>query len=371
MEPVWRGSRSSGVCEMRDERIVIYGATGVTGRLIAQELSARGVALRVAGRAREGLEVLSGALAGGNGEVEYVVATVDDPASLDAMLEGASLLINCVGPFVDLGKPVVEAALRWGVHYLDISAEQSHIRWVAERFDEAARARDLIFLPSCAFEFALGDLAAEIAWRAAASRIVIAYVIRDFTLSAGTKRSIVRAFSERGLTFVKGRYREEPVGYRLFTVPLPGGGERKGMWMPGGEAITVPRRGGVSRVETCLVIGEGASYLAAALSSVLPPVLRRMQPLADRVMERSQPLEIEETECDFQVVAFDPKTERAHITLQGRGIYETTARIAAEAAVRILSTTGLQRGFVGMADLFEPRQFLESVQVEIIEEEGS
>lgn len=304
-------------------------------------------------------------------ELGVVVAEVEDSASLDRMLADATLLINCVGPFIDLGKPLVEAAIRAGVHYLDITGEQAHIRWVAERCDADERAQDRVFLPACGFEYALGDLAAEIAWTQAASRIVIAYVIRNFLLSAGTKKSMIRTFSERGLIFVRGRHKEEPAGYRLFNVPFPGGQERKGIGVPGGEAITVPRRGGVSRVETCFVVGEGASYLAAALSNLVPPVLRRMQPLADRMMERSQLSEIGEEDCDFQVIAFDPKTEQVHIILQGRGIYETTARIVAEAAMRILSTPDLPRGFVGAADLFEPREFLKAVDIQIIEEEGS
>src|SRR3546814_10702002 len=56
---------------------------------------------------------------------ERRVAPVADPASLDRALAGAGAVINCAGPFLGTATPLIEAALRAGVHYLDVTAEQA------------------------------------------------------------------------------------------------------------------------------------------------------------------------------------------------------------------------------------------------------
>lgn len=352
----------------KDSKIALYGATGFTGRLIAGLLAKDGWSFRLAGRSEERLKELAEELQETWGvSVEVAVAAVEEEHELDAMLSGVDLLINAAGPFSEIGKPLVNAALRTNTHYLDTTGEQSHIRWVEQQHEEG-RKRGLILMPACAFEFALGDLAAEIAWTNAASRIVVAYVLDNMKFSQGTKKSIVRAFSENGVTFLDGGHVEKKVGYTLFDVPLPDGGSKKGAWVPGGEAITVPRRGGVSRVETCLVVGEGTAYLAATISGILPSLLRVVRPMADRMVEQSSgdPHDGGDENLEFLVVAFDPKTSLPYATLRGEDIYRTTAKIAVEAARRVLTLDLPKRGFVGAADLFDVPEFLEAIGVEIV-----
>ena len=72
---------------------------------------------------------------------EVRVAAVDDPASLDAALAGSSVVINCAGPFVDTSLPIVDAAIRSGVHYLDVAAEQSAVLNVFEPFQRRFTSR--------------------------------------------------------------------------------------------------------------------------------------------------------------------------------------------------------------------------------------
>ena len=66
------------------------------------------------------------------------VASVDDHASLRALLDGADVLINCAGPFTFAGEPVVRAAVDAGVHYVDSTGEQPFIRMVFDRYGAAA-----------------------------------------------------------------------------------------------------------------------------------------------------------------------------------------------------------------------------------------
>ncbi len=349
----------------KDEKIVLYGATGNTGELVARELVRRGILPVLGGRSEEKLSALAEELG-----LEYRAAAVDDGPGLNELISGAAVVISCAGPFVDVGRPVAEAAIRHGAHYVDTTGEQAYMRVLSEELSGEAKEKGVVLLPACAFEFALGDLAAEIGWVQGASRIAVAYVVDDFTMSQGTKKSLVRSFGEKGLTFVDGELQEKRVGYRLFDVPLPGGEKRKAAWVPGGEALTVPPRGGVSRVETCIAAGDGAAFLVGTLSGVLPSVLRMMQPLADKVVERGEgpPREVAEEEV-FYVVAFDPKDGKAYATIRGLDIYGVTARVVSESVEYLCREEPKKKGFVGAADLFDAEEFLESVGVELLEKE--
>src|SRR5262245_433781 len=97
--------------------VVVFGASGHTGRFVVSELARRGRMAVLAGRDSEKLLAVQKT----HPAFENRVASIDDPASLDRALLGASLVINCAGPFLDTAAPVIEAALRAGVHYLHVT----------------------------------------------------------------------------------------------------------------------------------------------------------------------------------------------------------------------------------------------------------
>jgi len=95
--------------------LTLFGATGYTGQLIAHALDRRGLAFRLAGRSAERLAALSWSL---ESHPPTLVADVHSPNSLPALFDHTRLLINCAGPFTDLGEPVVALAAEHGVHLL-------------------------------------------------------------------------------------------------------------------------------------------------------------------------------------------------------------------------------------------------------------
>src|SRR3954469_21175409 len=103
--------------------IGLLGATGFTGRLTAAELERRGIACRLGGRNAERLA----AVPKGQGAETFVVDT-SDAGRLDAFCDGLDALITTVGPFTTLGMPVVEAAVRNGVPYVDSTGEPDFMR---------------------------------------------------------------------------------------------------------------------------------------------------------------------------------------------------------------------------------------------------
>lgn len=140
-------------------KIVLFGASGHTGRFVTAQLRRQGMNVVLVGRDPEKLSRVAADYPG----FEVRVASLDEPLSLERAVAGASIIIHCAGPFVDTAEPVIRAALRARVHYLDVSAEQRVTLTIFERFGEAARSAGVVLVPSMGFFGGLGDLLATAA----------------------------------------------------------------------------------------------------------------------------------------------------------------------------------------------------------------
>ena len=108
--------------------ITVFGATGHTGCFVVAELLARGLTPVLSGRDGARLDAQRNAHPG----LQIRQASIDDPASLDRALAGASAVINCAGPFTKAGDGLVRAAVATGTHYVDSTGEQPFIRAIFE-----------------------------------------------------------------------------------------------------------------------------------------------------------------------------------------------------------------------------------------------
>ncbi|KAI0413973.1 hypothetical protein F5X98DRAFT_390341 [Xylaria grammica] len=134
--------------------LMIYGATGYTGRLACQHANSLGLRFVLSGRSQGKLAELSRQLA-----APYLVFGTDNAHAIVSALEDVKVLLNCAGPFGQTAEPLMAACIEKGVHYLDISAELSSYQLV-ERLDEKARGRGVMLLPGCGGSVAmLGCLA--------------------------------------------------------------------------------------------------------------------------------------------------------------------------------------------------------------------
>jgi len=139
---------------------MIYGATGYTGGLIAEW--ARQHALRPVLGGRDAMRL--GALAERLG-LEQRVAALSDPERLREALRGIRVVLHAAGPFSQTSRPMVEACLHAGAHYLDISAEVDAIEALVQR-DAEARGRGIMIMPGVGFDVVPSDcLAAHVAGR--------------------------------------------------------------------------------------------------------------------------------------------------------------------------------------------------------------
>jgi short subunit dehydrogenase-like uncharacterized protein len=124
----------------REFDIIVYGATGYTGRLVAEYLKDKtGLKWAMAGRSQAKLEEVRD-LIGAPKDTPLVVADADDPASLDAMAKRTKVVLTTVGPYQLYGEPLVKACVANGTDYTDLCGEPVWMRQMIDAYDAAAKA---------------------------------------------------------------------------------------------------------------------------------------------------------------------------------------------------------------------------------------
>lgn len=137
--------------------LLIYGATGYTGRMAAERARALGLNVEIAGRNQQRLASLAAQLG-----VNYRVFDADQA---EGFLSGISVLLNFAGPFVQTAEPLMRACIKAGVDYLDITAEINVYR-LAERLGAEAAANQVMLLPGVGWDVVPTDsLAVQVAGR--------------------------------------------------------------------------------------------------------------------------------------------------------------------------------------------------------------
>ena len=217
-------------------RIVLFGATGYTGRLTAEALVRRGAAPVLAGRNRDALTELATSLGG----LDVAVADVAEPASVDRLAADGGVLVSTVGPFVRFGEPAIEAAVANGTTYIDSTGEPAFVRRVFE--DYGPRARSAL-LTAFGYDYVPGNLAAAVALADAgdaATRVDVGYFTTGKgAFSAGTFASMMTS-SPEGFAFRDGAIREERGARHVASFDVDGV-SRDAVSVGSSEHFTLPR----------------------------------------------------------------------------------------------------------------------------------
>ncbi|MEA2460537.1 MAG: hypothetical protein QOH90_714, partial [Actinomycetota bacterium] len=196
--------------------VLLFGATGYTGRLTARALSRRGVSFAIAGRNRSKLEALAATV----GDPQIRIAEAGDTPGLVKALEGCRVLITCVGPFVEMGDTAVEAALEAGVNYIDSTGEGTFIAKLIER-DSDARSAGIAMAPAMGFDEVPGDVAATLACDGMPNaELDVTYAVPR-TASLGTIRSTLGIILSEGPWLEDGRTRMISAGEETRWAPMP------------------------------------------------------------------------------------------------------------------------------------------------------
>ncbi|MBX9245206.1 saccharopine dehydrogenase NADP-binding domain-containing protein [Actinotalea ferrariae] len=332
--------------------VVVYGATGHTGRFVVAELLDRGLPVVAAGRDPARLE----ALAEGREGVTVRPATVDDAASLDRALAGAAAVVNCAGPFAITAGPVVGAALRAGVPYVDVAAEiEANLAMFADHGDDA-RAVGVPVVPAMAFFGGLGDLLATAALggRTVADDVHVAYGLSSWRPTEGTRAAGRVSHDRRGgrrVRFAGGalEYHDDPPSAVEWDFPEPWGRRTMVAGFTMADVVTVPSHIRVGDVRTSM-----SAEAARDLADPDTPA-----PEAADARGRS-----DQTFVVDVVVTADGVERRA--TASGQDIYAVTAPLAVEAVQRVLDGRVRATGVVSAGAAFDAAAFLRALSPHVV-----
>jgi len=308
--------------------VVVYGATGHTGRFVVAELAERGFTPILAGRRSVGDKMRQ--------------ATVDDPPSLDRALDGAAAVINCAGPFATTAGPVIEAALRAGIPYVDVAAE---IEANASTFADFAKAETPV-VPAMAFYGGLGDLlvTAAMGERTGADEVHVAYGLSSWHPTTGTRVAGQVSHDRRAGRRVRFRngtleYHDDEPTRQVWQFPEGSRDVIADFTMA--DVVTVPSHVAVPTVRTYMTV-EAATDLANPDT-----------PAPDAHGSSDQTFVVD------VVVRADGAERRA--VARGRDIYAVTAPLAVEAVRRLLAGQTRTTGVASAGAMFDAADFLRSL----------
>ncbi len=245
-------------------RIVVLGASGFTGRLLARALVARGLRPVLAGRTAAKIQALADELGG----LETATANTSDPKSVRQLVSTGDVLATTVGPFARHGQAALDAAIAAGAHYVDSTGESGFVRSVFADAGPRAAANGSALLTAFGYDFVPGNLAAALALRqagSAATRVATAYFFDgEAKMSSGTAATAAGGLTDPSHLLRHGRLMLLPTGRTLKTFS-DRGTRRPAVLFGSTESLALPR--------TFPQLTDVANYLGwfGKASYALPP----------------------------------------------------------------------------------------------------
>jgi len=335
------------------------GSYGYTGSLIARAAVERGFDPVLAGRNRDPLTDQAIHL-----DCEAEVVALDEPKVLDMLLEDATAVLHCAGPFSKTAAPMVEACLRTDTHYLDITGEIGVFEQIQER-DADARETDLTLLPGTGFDVVPTDcLAAHLHERLPdATQLELAFRAEG-GLSPGTAKTAIEHIDSGGMVRRDGTLVEVPPVHAARTVDFGQDvGERHAAAIPWGDVATAYYTTGIPNVTVYMSMPPSAvrwQRLGGHLSPLLgpEPVERALQWVIERRVTGPDEASLADGESYVWGLARTDEGGQAVSRLRCPHTYATTVETALEIASRVLDGEA-PAGFQTPAGAFGPDLILD------------
>ena len=245
---------------------LLYGATGFVGEATARLAIQSGLKPVLAGRDAVKLGRLATELG-----VEYRAFGLEDAKAIDKALKDMPVVLHCAGPFIHTYKPMVEACLRTGVHYLDLTGEIPVYEAIAAR-DMEAKSHGIMLLPGIGFDVVPTDcLAMHLKQRLpSATRLTLAFQsIGPAGLPPGTQRTAIELISfgnrvrQNGRMVIPGR----EVVTRMIDF---GDGPLKAIRFTWGDVFTAYYSTGILNIEDYIVLSESMRRQMSMLNYLRP-----------------------------------------------------------------------------------------------------
>jgi short subunit dehydrogenase-like uncharacterized protein len=352
--------------------VVVYGASGYTGRLVCEYLREYRVPFIAAGRSADKLTEAMAAHVAGIETADYEVREVETSTeALTELFSGAQVVLNTVGPFSKYGPTVVEAALAAGAHYTDTTGEQDWLITCDEQYGGQFAAKGLLLAPGTAQMYTTGEIAAQLALETPGlDTLDIAVFWGGSPTIASTQTILVNAATSKAHYLAQNQYVEfDPdqglvplvvPGQHELALSLPWGGTSHPVWFKRDPRVAnVKAQGGVFNAALMngvpqIVAGAldatkdmSAEDRDAALTATAAQVMNQMPPRENPRLNKS-----------LDSVHASGPLGRAHCVIHGNSNYKQTGLLQAYAAYSLLQQAPLRTGFASACQAFGHRTLL-------------
>jgi short subunit dehydrogenase-like uncharacterized protein len=323
--------------------VLVFGATGFSGRMVVQRLVERGIPVRIAARSEDKLERLSQL----HGGLEVVVADVAEPESVLCAARGSTALVTTVGPYTLLGHVAADAALEANIPYFDITGEPGWLRKVFNDYGPRFAERGLPMLPAFGYDYVPGNLAGAIAIEragGAATQIDIGYFL------TGKNKRTTESFSQGTLDSLAASSGELPFAFRGGELIDVEGPRRVLEFELGGEDVTAVAIGGTEHFALPRLargleeVNVGLGWFSPAAETADAPAAASDGP-SDAAREQAR--------TNVIAVARDGDgNELTTVHVDGPNPYDLSGLLTAWAVERVLSGENIGAGALGPVDAF-------------------
>lgn len=357
---------------MSDKPVVVYGASGYTGRLVCEYLREYNVPFVAAGRNEEKLTDSMASHVPGIETADYEIQTVEHSVdALTSLFDGAKVVLNTVGPFSKHGPEVVEACLASGAHYTDTTGEQDWLITCDEKYGADFTAAGLLLSPGIAQMYTTGEIAAQLCLETPGlDTLDVAVFWGGSPTIASTRTILVNAATSKAHFLQQNEYVEFDPDQGLVPLVVPGQHEL---------ALSLPW-GGTShpvwfkhdpRVANCKA--QGGVFNAALMNGVPQIVAGALEATKDmseeerdealtataaQVMNEMPPRENPRLNKSLDSVYASGPLGRAHCVIHGNSNYKQTGLMQAYAAYSLLQQPPHRTGFASGCQAFGHRELL-------------
>jgi short subunit dehydrogenase-like uncharacterized protein len=358
---------------MAKRPVVIYGASGFSGRLVAEFLREYNVPFIAAGRNRSKIQDVMNHVPGietADYEIVEVGNTVGD---LVKLLTGVRVVCNTVGPFIYNGPAVIEAALSAGCHYLDISGEQAWIREIAEKWGDKFAQRGLLAAPATAFMSAVSDAAIRLCLEKGAIDTIETVTMFKGIPTFGSTQTIFAVIQTDAQYLEQNRYKPWPRATR-YDVSIPGylqnqlalawGGFPQTVWFKNHPQVAnLKSFGGLLDRQIMEGVAATEKMFEEQIRS-LPKAEqeKKLAEMANAVQGGTPPRENTREQRTIDVVAGRGSTDYVRCVVFGTCCYRQTGLIQAFAAHHLVHSPPRKVGFASAAEAFGHHELLRVVE---------
>jgi short subunit dehydrogenase-like uncharacterized protein len=352
--------------------VVVYGASGYTGRLVCEYLREYGIPFIAAGRSAEKLNAAMKTNVAGIETANYEVVEVEHSVeALSRLFKGASVVLNTVGPFAKFGPEVVEACLATKCHYTDTTGEQDWLITLDQEYGARFAAAGLLLSPGLAQMYTTGEIAAQLCLETPGlDSLDIAVFWGGSPTIASTQTILVNAATSKAYYLEQNQYVEWQPDAGLYHLSIPGqheaalalpwGGTSHPVWFRKDPRVAnVKVLGGVFNKPLMLGVPQ---IVAAALKATegMNPDDRyaALAQTAASVMNTMPPRENPRINKSVDSVHASGPLARAHCVIYGNCNYKQTGLLQAYAAASLLQQAPKRAGFASGCQAFGHHELL-------------